>query len=331
MKIFLAGATGAIGKRLVPMLASAGHQVVGMTRTAAKTDALRAAGAQPVVADALDAEAVRRAVVGTHPTVVVHQMTALAKLDNPRNFDRDFALTNRLRTVGTQYLLSAAQETGAKRFIAQSYAGWPNERNGSRIKSEEDPLNARPPKAMAEILNSIRQLEQMVSSAAGLTGIVLRYGSFYGPGTSMGEGGGVIETVRRRKFPLFGDGAGVWSFIHIDDAANATRIAIENGEAGTYNIVDNEPAEVSTWLPDLAQALGAKPPLRLPAWLGWLMIGDAGLYLMTKARGSSNAKAKRVLGWQPFYSSWRDGFRHGLSGEPGKMASLRYSEAPRNG
>lgn len=314
MRVFLAGATGAIGKRLVPLLVSAGHHVVGMTRTPAKADELRAAGAEPVVADALDRDAVRDAVLQARPTVVIHQMTALTKMRNLKHFDDEFELTNRLRTEGTEYLLTAARAAGAERFIAQSYTGWPNARTGDRVKSEEDPLDTNPPEAMRRTLDAIRQLEQMVPGASGLTGIVLQYGSFYGHGTSIGEGGDIYEMVRKRRFPIVGDGAGVWSFIHIDDAAQATGLALGEVPAGIYNIVDDEPAEVSVWLPELARAIGAKPPYHLPAWIGRLVIGDAGLSMMTEARGSSNAKAKRVLGWRPSYASWRDGFRRGLSG-----------------
>jgi nucleoside-diphosphate-sugar epimerase len=296
-----------------------------MTRTPAKADALRAAGAEPAVADAFDREDVRNAVMRVRPTVVVHQITAIAKMRNLKHFDDEFALTNRLRTKGTQHLLAAAQEAGARRFVAQSYTGWPNARNGDRVKNQEDPLDTDPPKARRRTLESIRELEQMVTGAAGLAGIVLRYGSFYGPGTLVGDGGDIIEMVRQRMFPIFGDGGGVWSFIHTDDAANATRMVIEEGPAGIYNIVDDESAEVSAWLPELAQAIGAKPPLHLPAWLGRLVIGDAGLSMMTEVRGSSNAKAKRLLGWRPAYASWRDGFRRGLSGELSKVVSLKAS------
>ena len=296
MKIFLAGATGALGRRLVPILASAGHQVVGMTRTAAKADQLRAAGAEPAIADALDREAVMKAVMLARPDAVVHEVTAIARTGNVKNFDKDLALTNRLRTEGTEYLLAAARAAGATRFVAQSFTGWPNVRDGGRVKNEQDPLDPEPPKAMSRTLEAIRTLERMVLSAAGLMGILLRYGSFYGPGTSIGKGGEVVEMVRKRRFPIFGDGAGVWSFIHIDDAALATRLAIERGHAGKYNVVDDEPAEVSMWLPDLAQVIGAKPPLHLPAWLGRLVIGEAGMSLMKEIRGSSNAAAKKAFG-----------------------------------
>jgi 2-alkyl-3-oxoalkanoate reductase len=313
MKIFLAGATGALGKRLVPLLVKGGHQVVAATRSSGKADTLRAAGAEPVVVDALDRDAVTAAVAAARPDVVVHQMTALAGVRSLKKFDEEFALTNRLRTEGTEHLLAAARSAGTRSFIAQSYTGWPNMREGGRVKTEDEPLDPHPPKTMRRTLDAIRQLETMVSSASHMTGIVLRYGSFYGPGTLLAPGGDVVEAVRQRKFPVIGDGAGVWSFIHVDDAANATRLAIERGASGIYNIVDDEPAEVSAWLPDLARAIGAKPPYHLPAWLGRLVIGEAGISMMTKVRGSSNAKAKLALNWQPGYASWRDGFRRGFS------------------
>jgi nucleoside-diphosphate-sugar epimerase len=312
MRIFLAGATGAVGKQLVPALLSAGHHVTGMTRTAAKASALSAAGAEPVIADALDRGAVMAAVARARPDVVIHQVTALSALRNLRNFDREFALTNRLRTEGTDHLLAAAQAAGARQFVAQSFTGWPNRREGGRVKTEEDPLDPDPPPAMRRSLDAIRQLEAKLSNARGLTAIVLRYGSFYGPGTSIAQDGDIVEMVRRRKFPLFGNGAGVWSFLHIKDAANAALRAVERGLGGTYNIVDDEPAEVALWLPFLAQAVGAPPPVHLPAWLGRILLGEVGLSMMTRIRASSNAAARRALGWHPAYSTWREGFRTGL-------------------
>jgi len=313
MKVFLAGATGAVGKRLVPMLVAAGHQVVGMTRTPEKATVLRAAGAEPVVADALDGDAVRNAVMQARPAVVIHELTALAKMRDLKHFDREFEITNRLRTEGTEHLIAGAQAAGAERFVAQSFTGWPNDRSGDRLKDESDELDTTPPEAMSRSLDAIRRLEQMVAGAAQLTGVVLRYGALYGPGTSLGEGGEMTEMVRQRKLPIFGEGTGVWSFLHIDDAAQAAMLAMERGNSGLYNIVDDEPAEVSDWLPDLARALGAKPPRHLPAWLGRLVIGDAGLSMMNSVRGSVNTKAKRLLRWQPLYPNWREGFRRGLS------------------
>ncbi len=327
MRIFLAGATGAIGKRLVPMLVSAGHQVVGMTHTPANAGALRAAGAEPAVADALDREGVRQAVLRAGPAIVVHQVTALGKMRNLKHWDQEFALTNRLRTEGTGYLLDAARAAGARCFVAQSYTGWMNARTGGRLTNEEDPLDANLPRAMTSTRDAIVQLERTVLGAAGITGVVLRYGSFYGPGTSLGEGGDFLEMVRQRRFPIFGSGAGVWSFLHVDDAAHATQLAIEQAPPGIFNIVDDDPAEVSTWLPELARAIGAKPPFHLPAWVGRLAIGDAGLLMMTEEQGSSNAKAKRVLGWQPRYASWREGFRRGLAGEQSGVGLLACPKA----
>ena len=245
----------------------------------------------------------------SRPDVIVHQMTALASMRSLKHFDDEFAVTNRLRTEGTENLIAAAKEAGTRKLVVQSYTGWPNAREGSRIKTEEEPLDADPPSAMMKSLTAIRKLESMVFNASTVIGTVLRYGSLYVPATSISLQGEIIQMLLQRKFPLVGDGAGVWSFIHVDDAAGATRLAIENDAPGIYNIVDDEPAEVSVWLPELARAVGAKPPRHFPAWLGRLLIGDAGVSMMTKIRGSSNAKAKRALGWQPIYSSWRSGFQ----------------------
>jgi nucleoside-diphosphate-sugar epimerase len=312
MKIFVAGATGAVGKRLVPLLVAQGHQVVGITRTPGKADKLRAAGVEPVVADALDETAVRDAVVGAGPEVVVHQATALRSLTSPRNVDRAFELTNRLRTEGTDHLLAAARAAGARRVVAQSFAGWPFARVGGPVKTEEDPLDPDPPKHFRRTLAAIRHLEAAVTAADGLAGVVLRYGGFYGPGTSLAPGGVHYEAIRRRRFPIVGRGTGVWSFAHIDDAARATLAAIERGAPGLYNVVDDEPAPVSEWLPAVAEVIGAPPPRRVPTWVGRLAAGDCAVTMMTSVRGASNAKAKRELGWQPRWQSWRDGFREGL-------------------
>jgi nucleoside-diphosphate-sugar epimerase len=260
MRIFLAGATGAIGKRLVSLLVSGGHHVIAATRSQDKIDGLRTTGAEPVVVDALDRDAMMKAVTSGRPEVVVHQVTALANMGNLKKFDEEFALTSRLRTEGTEYLLAAARNVGARKFVAQSYTGWPNIREGGRVKTEDDPFDPNPPQAMRRSLDALRQLEAMVSHASDMAGIVLRYGSFYGPGTSIALDGGIVQMVRQRKFPIVGDGKGVWSFIHIDDAATATYLAIERGPAGIFNIVDDEPAEVAVWLPELARAVGAQPP-----------------------------------------------------------------------
>src|SRR5713226_9090379 len=318
MRVFLAGATGVIGKRLVPLLISGGHYVIAATRTPDKVMSLRAVGAEPVVVDALDGAAVMKAIASARPDVVVHQMTALARMGNLRNLDKEFALTNRLRTEGTEYLLAAARAVGARKLVAQSYTGWPNLREGGRIKTEDDPLDSNPPEAMRLTLAAIRQLEALVAHASEPSGIVLRYGSFYGPGTSIALDGPIVQMVRQRKFPIVGGGGGVWSFVHIEDAASATRLAIEHGPAGIFNIVDDEPAEVAVWLPELARAVGGRPPYHLPAWLGRIMIGESGVSMMTQVRGSSNAKAKQALGWHPHFPTWREGFREGLSAsQPG--------------
>ena len=312
MRIFVAGATGAIGRRLVPLLVANGHTVIGSTRTAGKADTLRATGATPVVLDALDRDAVREALTRADPEVVVHQMTALAGFTDFRRFDEGFATTNRLRTEGTDHLLAGMTELGIRRLVAQSYAGWPHARTGGPVKTEDDPLDEHPPKGFRRTLEAIRHLERAVLKTEGVDGIALRYGAFYGPGTSLCEGGFQLEGVRRRRFPVVGGGTGVTSFIHTDDAATATVAAIERGEPGLYNVVDDDPAPFSEWLPDLAAAIGAKPPRGVPVWVARLFVGEHGVVMMTEGRGASNAKAKRVLGWQPQFPSWREGFRRGL-------------------
>jgi nucleoside-diphosphate-sugar epimerase len=309
MKVFVAGATGALGRQLVPRLVASGHEVVGMTRSASKREAVRDLGATPVVADALDPEGVARAVAEAEPEVIVHQLTALAQSLDLRHFDRDFAATNRLRTEGTDHLLAAGRAVGARRFVAQSFAGWPFARSGGPVKTEDDPLDPEPPDSMRRTLEAIRYLEEAVTGADWVEGIVLRYGGFYGPGTSLdGEGSEHVEMIRKRRFPVVGDGRGVWSFVHIEDAAEATLAAVERGQPGIYNIVDDEPAAVAEWLPAVAAALGAKPPRRLPRWVGRLLAGEAATVMMTEVRGASNAKAKRQLDWRPSHPSWRDGF-----------------------
>jgi nucleoside-diphosphate-sugar epimerase len=267
MRIFVAGASGAIGKRLVPLLVENGHEVVGTTRSPEKVGSLRAGGAEPAVVDLLDPEAVIAAVHSARPEVVVHEATALAatSLTNMRKFDDEFAPTNRLRSEGTDHLLAAARAAGAYRFVAQSFAGWPYAREGGPVKSEDDPLDPNPPKAMRRTLAAIRHLETVVVGAEGIEGVVLRYGGLYGPGTSLstGEGDIYVDQIRKRRFPVVG-GGGLWSFVHIDNAVSATLAAIERGTRGIYNIVDDEPAPVSEWLPALAMAVGAKPPHRSP-------------------------------------------------------------------
>jgi nucleoside-diphosphate-sugar epimerase len=307
VKILLAGATGGMGRQLVPRLVAAGHDVVGMTRNPAKRDAVTALGATPVIADALDPDQVARAVATAEPEAIIHQLTAIGAID-PRHFDRSFALTNRLRSEGTDHLLSAGRALGVKRFLAQSYTSWPYARTGSPVKDENDPLDPTPAREMRESMRAIRHLEDAVTGADWTVGIVLRYGAFYGPGTSMAPGGEQFEMVRKRRFPVVGDGAGVWSFVHIGDAAQATVAALSAGERGIYNVVDDEPAPVAEWLPALAQAIGAPKPWRVPRWAGRLFAGDAGAMMMTEVRGAANAKAKRELHWQPEHPSWRQGF-----------------------
>jgi nucleoside-diphosphate-sugar epimerase len=308
MRVFVAGATGAIGKQLVPRLVAAGHEVHGMTRSESKQTMLSELGAVPVIADALDPDQVAEAVGSARPDVIVHELTAIGALDM-RHFDRDFALTNRLRTEGTDHLLSAGQAVGVRRFVAQGIAGYgAYARTGGPIKTEEDPLDSAPAREMRETLAAIRHLEQAVLDARWTEGIVLRYGAFYGPGTSLAPGEEQFELVRKRKFPLVGDGGGVWSFIHVADAAAATVAAVEHGGRGVYNVVDDDPAPVAEWLPALAQELGAKTPMRVPRFIGRLFAGEAGVVMMTGLRGASNAKAKRELRWRPAHASWRQGF-----------------------
>jgi nucleoside-diphosphate-sugar epimerase len=307
MRIFLAGATGAMGKQLVPRLVEAGHEVVGMTRSNSKRTALEELGASAVVADALNADQVGNAVAKARPEVIIHQLTAISSFDI-RNFDRSFALTNRLRSEGTDHLLAAGRAVGVGRFVAQSYAAWPYARTGGPIKTEEDPLDPTPARNMRESMRAIRHLEAAVTGAGWTEGIVLRYGGFYGPGTSMSRGGEQFEMIRKRKFPVVGDGAGVWSFVHIADAAEATVAAVERGRRGIYNIVDDDPAPVADWLPALADKLGAPKPWRVPKVVGRLFAGEVGVVMMTDIRGASNAKAKRELGWEPRHPSWREGF-----------------------
>jgi nucleoside-diphosphate-sugar epimerase len=307
VKVFVAGATGAMGRQLVPGLVGAGHVVVGMTRKRSNQALLRDLGATPVVADGLDPGAVTAAVGDAEPDVIVHQLTAITALDI-RHFDRDFAQTNRLRTEGTDLLLAAGRAMGVRRFVAQSYTGWPYARTGGPVKDEQDPLDPTPARAMRNTLAAIRHLETAVTGADWTTGIVLRYGAFYGPGTSLSPGGEQFEMVSRRKFPVVGDGAGVWSFIHIADAAEATIAAVQHGERGIYNVVDDEPAPVREWLPALAREIGAPKPWRVPRWVGRLLAGESAEVMMTDVRGASNAKAKRELNWKPSHPSWRSGF-----------------------
>ncbi len=314
MRILVAGATGAIGRKLVPLLVARRHQVFAATRSRNKLGSLDAQGAEPVLMDGLNRAEVMKVVVAAIPEVVIHEMSSLASMRDLKRFDDEFAVTNCLRTDGTKYLLEAARAVGARQFIAQSYTGWPNERRGGRVKTEDDPLDDRPPAAMSKTLAGIRTLERMVTTAEGITGTVLRYGSLYGPGTSLSDHGDIVQLVRARRLPIVGGGTGVWSFVHVSDAARATVAAVNCAAPGIYNVVDDEPAEVSEWLPELASAVGARPPWRIPTWIGRFALGEPGVSMMTQIRGSSNARAKRVLGWIPSYPTWRDGFLRGLQG-----------------
>ncbi|MCK1271144.1 MULTISPECIES: NAD-dependent epimerase/dehydratase family protein [unclassified Bradyrhizobium] len=308
MRIFVAGATGAVGQYLVQALVAAGHSVIGTTRSAAKTDLVRRLGAETVVADGLDADSMRAAVIAAKPNAVIHQMTDLAAATDLRHFDRAFKRTNELRTRGTDILLNAAREAGAKRFIAQSFCGWTFSRAGGTVKTETDELDSNPPRELRRTLEAIRYLERIVTASTKPVGIVLRYGFFYGPGTGT-LSPAMIDQLRHRRVPVIGDGGGTWSFIHTEDAASATLAALERGRTGSiYNIVDDHPAPVKDWLPALAELLGAKPPRHIPAWLGRLLAGEHMVAMMTEVRGASNGKAKRELGWLPAHASWRDGF-----------------------
>jgi nucleoside-diphosphate-sugar epimerase len=309
MRVFVTGATGALGRHLVPRLVAAGHAVTATTRTPSKAGGLRDAGAVPVVLDGLDRPGVIAAVRAAAPEVIVHQMTALADMRSLRNPDKVFAVTNELRVRGTDNLLAAAAETGTARVIAQGFTGWPNERSGGPVKTEDDPLDPRPVASTARMLAAIRHVEEVVPRAVP-EGIVLRYGGFYGPGASEQ----VLAMVRKRMLPVVGSGAGIWSFIEITDAAAATAAAVDHGAPGVYNVVDDDPAPVAEWLPYLAGLAGARAPLRVPVWLGRLLAGDLVVEQMTSVRGSSNEKAKKALGWEPRYPSWREGFRDWVSG-----------------
>lgn len=312
MKIFVAGATGAVGKPLVARLLAGGYEVVALSRSPQHSDALRALGAEPAVADALDRAAIVEVVQRAAPDVIIHELTALTGVKNYKKFDEEFALTNRLRTEGADNLLAAAQAAGVRRVVAQSYGNWNYARTGTAPKTEDDPLDPNPPAHQRQSLAAIRYLEAAVMGTAGIDGIALRYGNLYGPGTGIARDGDIATSIRKRALPIIGDGAGVWSFIHVEDAASAAIAAIQHGAPGIYNIADDDPAPVSVWLPELARALGAKPPLRIPTWLGRMVVGDVGVSMMTQIRGASNAKAKRELAWSPCYATWREGFRKGL-------------------
>jgi 2-alkyl-3-oxoalkanoate reductase len=300
MRVFVIGASGAIGTRLVPQLINRGDTVIGSCRSPDNAEALRALGAELVVLDALDARAVREAVAAAKPDAIVHQATALANARFGRSLDRTFARTNRLRIEGTYNLLAAARAAGVPRFVAQSFANYRYAREGGMVKTEDDPLDPRPLSNTVETNTAMRHLDEAVTDAGG---IVLRYGGFYGAAND-----GLIGPVRKRQFPIVGDGGGFGSFIHLDDAASATVLALEHDGPAIYNIVDDDPAPVREWLPVLAKALGAKPPRHFPVWLARLFAGEANAVMSIESRAASNAKAKRELGWTPRYPSWRQGF-----------------------
>jgi nucleoside-diphosphate-sugar epimerase len=316
MKVFVAGATGVLGRNLVPQLVARGHEVVGMTRSASKQDLVRSLGARPVVADALDPDAVAGTVASAEPEVIVHQLTALSgkmSIRDARRPERSSAakMTNRLRTEATDHLLAAGRAVGARRFVAQSFGTFRFAGTGGPVQTEADSLDAD---SRQTGLEAIVYLERAVTTIEWGEGLALRYGGFYGPGTgiSLAADAVMAAPIRKRRFPIVGDGGGVWSHVHIEDAAAATAAAVEHGKPGIYNIVDDEPAPVRNWLPALASALGAKPPRRVPRWLGRLAAGEMATLMMTEARGASNEKAKRELGWKPAYASWRLGFAEGL-------------------
>jgi 2-alkyl-3-oxoalkanoate reductase len=314
MRVFVTGASGAIGSRLVPQLIDAGHEVIGTHHSPASADLLRTLGAKPVMVDLLDARAVRKAVLEAEPDAIVHEATALANAKFGRNFDKVFAMTNALRTKGTDALLAAAQEAGVRRFVAQSFASFRYVREGGPVKTEDDPLDPAPPANAKRSFAAMNYLERVVTEAGG---IVLRYGVFYGAAND-----GLIEPVRKRQYPIVGDGGGITSWIHLEDAAAATVLALKHDGPAIYSIVDDEPAPVREWLPVLAEALGAKPPRRFPTWLARLFAGEAAVVMGTQARGASNAKAKRELGWTPRYPTWRTGF-------PAVYAALTVADGPK--
>jgi nucleoside-diphosphate-sugar epimerase len=300
MRVFVVGASGAIGTRLVPQLVHRGHEVIGTSTSAEKAEHIRALGAEPVALDLLDARAVRKAVLEAEPEAILHQATALANAKWGRSFDKAFARTNELRTKGTDALLAAAREAGVRRFVAQSFANFRYVREGGPVKTEDDPLDPTPPANAQQGFAALAYVEKVVIEFGG---IVLRYGLFYGAAND-----GLIEPVRKRQYPIVGDGGGITSWIHLEDAAAATVLALEQDGPVIFNVVDDGPAPVREWLPVLAQALGAKPPRRFPRWLARLVAGELAVVMGTEARGASNAKAKRELGWEPRYASWREGF-----------------------
>jgi nucleoside-diphosphate-sugar epimerase len=309
VRVFVAGATGVIGRRLVGLLIADGHQVTGMIRSPQRIDALRAIGAEPAIADALDAEAVRSAMSDARPDAVVHELTSIPRRIDPRKLERDFALNDRLRSEGTRHLVAAAQAAGAGRIVAQSIAFAYAPGPPGTLHGEQDPLFLQAPKPFRRSVEALRDLDDAVLGAGG---VVLRYGYFYGPGSAISPDGSIVGDLARRRLPIVGGGGGVWSFIHVDDAARATVAALTRGASGAYNVVDDDPGAVSEWVPALAAAVGAPRPFRVPALIARLAAGSFGVSTMTQAQGASNKLAKRELGWSPVHPSWREGFREAL-------------------
>ena len=312
MKVFVTGATGAIGRALLPRLLESGHAVTALVRSPGKQRAVEAAGATAVIADPLDADALARVVGRAGPDAIVHELTALSGPMDFRRADDAFALTNRFRTETTGVLFAAARAHRVRRVLVQSFCGWPFARLGGPVKSEQDPFDPDPPRAIRRTIEALREQEKMVRLSADLEAKALRYGALYGPGTGLARDGWMVAGLKRRRLPLVGHGAGIWSFLHVDDAATAPAAALERGAPGIYNLVDDDPAPVSEWLPALAAAVGAPPPWRIPAWMARLAIGETGVVMMTDIRGGSNAKAKLELGWRPRWDSWRRGFVEGI-------------------
>ena len=310
MRVFVAGASGAIGRPLIPKLVAAGHEVTGTTRSEAKAEDVRRAGASAAVVDVFDAGALRAAAREAGAEVVVHELTALPeRLDFRR--EELYGATNRCRTEGTRNLLDAARAAGAHRFVSQSIA-FAYRSDGARVKTEDDPLLDAAPGGFGSAIAALREMESSVLGAEGIEGLVLRYGFFYGPGTYYASDGSTVADLRRRRMPIVGKGTGVFSFIHVDDAADATVAAVERGSPGIYNVTDDEPAQMSEWVPGLAQAAGAKPPRRVPVWAARLIAGRAATSFALDLRGASNEKAKRELGWKPAHPTWRTGFAESL-------------------
>ena len=312
MRIFLAGASGAIGQTLIPLLVQQQHEVFGAFRNPANTSKVQALGATPVVLDALNGQAVHDRIAEIRPQVVMHQLTAIPARLDLRHIDRDFEMTNRLRTEGTRNLTSASVRAGVEKFIAQSFAGWPYARRGITLKTEEDDLDPSPPPQLKAMLDAIETLEHTVVREQGFTGIVLRYGPLYGPHSSIAKDGAMVDEIRKHNVPVIGQGTGVWSFLHLHDAATATIAALTHGERGIYNIVDDDPAPVTDWLPYLAQCVGAPAPRHIPNFMAKMLVGEHAVAMMNDIRGVSNAKARQQLHWEPKWTSWRQGFREGL-------------------